>query len=102
MNSAFFQEEISTSSPRLHPIYNLLQNPEKLDKFVQAQNDYGSIMQSRPSPLQEKMPYVKHKCGQNCMVKYVPCLTEDENPYVIPVLLGWARDVMPNISKYTG
>ena len=43
-----------------------------------------------PKPKQ----FSPHECNPTCMTKYFPFLFRGQNPYLIPMLLCWAREAL--------
>ena len=39
-------------------------------------------------------PYTDHECCPGCMTNFFPFLFRDQNPFIVPLLLGWARDLV--------
>ena len=78
---------------RFYPLHCLFQDNEKQQLFHKDSSEYGKIVQNKvmcPKPKQ----FAPHECDSTCMTKYFSFLFRGQNTYLIPMLLGWARDAV--------
>ena len=70
-----------------------LQDFDNLAIQEKGNNEYGEIV-TRKITCAGPRPYEDHECGPGCTTKYFPFLFRDQNPFIVPLLLGWARDLV--------
>jgi len=84
-------EDIYLGSKRFASVRSLLNTDQELMDEQMAEEKLGLIVKASVPKVKPK-PYRPHNCGKKCLPKYLPSIFRKQNPLLIPLRLGWARE----------
>lgn len=91
-------EFIHLGSQRLFPISRVTSNP-KLLKYIYTKREHAGEIIQAPLPVTKPKIYSPHNCGVECMFELRPEAFRKVSPFLIPLKLGWYRQIAKAVNK---